>query len=137
MTMRKFIHPQTTIQNNADIRHTLLLKFVGIQNIFLMRTRPPIDRARRITRMIFTHTKELRATATDARGNCPRIDSRPPWTNRNMTQTSHRREDEQLRFRFDLDLAAGHPQMVIDLRLDRFESITAAWTCDFITKRVG
>src|SRR5258706_6203190 len=126
MTMREFIHPQTTIQNNADVRHTLLLKFIGIQNIFLVRTRPPIDRARRITRMIFTHTKELCATATDARRNCPRIDSRPPWTNRNMTQTSHRREDEQLRLPLDLGLAAGHPQMIIDLRLDWLVSLPAA-----------
>src|SRR5258706_10286688 len=137
MTMREFIHPQTTIQNNANIRHAFLLKFISIQYVFLVCARPPIDRARRITRMIFTHTKELRATATDARRNRPRIDPRPLWTNRNMTQTRYRREDEQLRFRFDLDLTAGHPQMIIDLRLDRFESISATWTCDLITKRVG
>src|SRR5688572_20134476 len=127
MTACKFICDQAPIQNNSNICHALLLELIRIQNILLMRADPPVDGARRITMLILAHPKELCAGATCARRDRPGIDARPPGADRNMAQTRHGRENEQLSLRLDLELTAGGSQMIIDLRPNEFEAISAAW----------
>src|SRR5687767_8229552 len=104
MAMCKLVCPRAAIQHNANIRYPFLLILIRKQNVLMMCARPPIDGARRITRMIFSDAKEFRPRAASPCGNRPRIDARAPRMNRYMPQSHYRWEDEQLSLGLQLDL---------------------------------
>src|SRR5574341_1856779 len=137
MAVRKLVRPRPPIEHDTHISDALLLKLVRKQEILVMRAGPPVDGARRITGMILAHTKEIRPCTTHPGWNQARVNTRAAWMECHMTKAQERREDEQLALRLHLDRMAGQPKRTIDLRPNRFESISTARTRDLVLKGVG
>src|SRR5215510_9074085 len=104
MTAGKFICPQTAIKDDAHIRNAFLLKFICIQFVNITRACTPVDSPWWITRLILTHTKEIRSRSACARGNCTCIDARAARSDGNTTDACHWWEDEQSSLHFHADL---------------------------------
>src|ERR1041384_2258643 len=107
MTAPEFIRPQTTIENDTHICHTLLLVGIGIQCVAITRTGAPIDGTRRITGLVFSDAKELCSCARGAGRDRPGVDARATWSNRNVTDPCHGRENDPspLRLYSDSEMA--------------------------------
>src|SRR5215207_9300389 len=99
MTAREFICPQAAIEHDAYIRHALLLKFIGIELVHMARAGAPVDGAWRITRLIFADAEEICPRAACLRRNHSCVDARPARADGDLTDTCHRREDEQTSLR--------------------------------------